>query len=123
VTLTRPRAHGTVALAGTDPSAPPRIEHRYDTEPADLTVLRHGCELVREIVDVGEPVWSTSQHLCGTAPMGADGDEHAVVDPRCRVRGVAGLWVADGSVLARIPRRGPHATIAMTAHRAAEFIR
>lgn len=123
VTLTRPRAHGTVTLAGVDPSTPPLIAHRYDSEPADLAALRHGCDLVRAITAVGDPVWSTSQHLCGTAPMGTDADEHAVVDPRCRVRGVDGLWVADGSVLARIPRRGPHATIAMVAHRAAEFIR
>lgn len=122
VTLTRPGAHGTVILAGADPSAPPWIAHRYDSEPADLAALRHGCDLVRAIADVGEPVWSTSQHLCGTAPMGTDADEHAVVDPRCRVRGIDGLWVADGSVLARIPRRGPHATIAMVAHRAAEFV-
>jgi predicted dehydrogenase (TIGR03970 family) len=122
VALTRPRAHGTVSLASADPSAPPRIEHRYDSEPADLAALSHGCDLVRAMIEVGEPVWSTSQHLCGTAPMGEDTDEHAVVDPRCRVRGIDGLSVADGSVLARIPRRGPHATIAMVAHRAAEFI-
>ena len=47
----------------------------------------------------GPVSWSTSQHLCGTAPMGRDGDAAAVVDARCRVRGVDGLWVVDGSVL------------------------
>ena len=66
--------------------------------------------------------WSTSQHLSGTAPMGVDGDAAAVVDPRCRVRGVDGLWVVDGSVLPAITSRGPHATIVMIGHRAAEFI-
>ncbi|PQM48219.1 Aerobic cobaltochelatase subunit CobN [Mycobacterium talmoniae] len=50
-------------------------------------------------------------------------DERAVVDHRCRVRGIDGLWVVDGSVLPGIPSRGPHATIVMLAHRAAEFIR
>jgi choline dehydrogenase-like flavoprotein len=45
------------------------------------------------------------------------------VDPQCRVLGVPGLWVVDGSVLPRIPGRGPHATIAMIGHRAAEFLR
>lgn len=117
VVLTRPRAHGTVRLVSADPSVPPRIEHRYDSEPADIADLRDGRDLVRSIADAGDPVWSTSQHLCGTAPMGT------VVDQRCRVRGIDGLWVADGSVLAGIPRRGPHATIAMLAHRAAELIR
>ena len=56
--------------------------------------------------------------------MGIDGDQWAVVDPQCRVLGVPGLWVVDGSVLPRIPGRGPHATIAMIGHRAAkEFSR
>jgi choline dehydrogenase-like flavoprotein len=99
------------------------IEHRYDSEPADLTALQAGCDLVREIAGggtgLGPPAWSTSQHLCGTAPMGVD--EHAVVDPHCRVLGVSGLSVVDGSVLPAIPGRGPHATIAMIGHRAAEF--
>ena len=66
--------------------------------------------------------WSTSQHLSSTAPMGNDDDAAAVVDPQCRVRGVDGLWVVDGSVLPAITSRGPHATIVMIGHRAAEFI-
>jgi choline dehydrogenase-like flavoprotein len=77
------------------------------------------AEIARGATTLGEPRWTTSQHLCGTAPMGTGG--RAVVDPRCRVRGVDGLAVVDGSVLPRITSRGPHATIAMLAHRAAEF--
>ena len=126
VALMRPLAHGRVSLVSADPMVAPRIEHRYDSEPADVAALRGGCELAAEILgattQLGEPMWSTSQHLCGTAPMGIDGDEHAVVDPRCRVRGVDGLWVVDGSILPRITSRGPHATIAMIGHRAAEFV-
>jgi len=126
VALMRPRARGRVALVSADPLVAPRIEHRYDSEPADVAALRRGCELAAEIVsattELGEPMWSTSQHLCGSAPMGTDGDEHAVVDSRCRVRGVDGLWVVDGSILPRITSRGPHATIAMIGHRAAEFV-
>jgi len=126
VALMRPRGHGRVALVSADPPVAPRIEHRYDREPADVAALRRGCELAAEILgtttQLGQPAWSTSQHLCGTAPMGIDGDEHAVVDPRCRVRGVDGLWVVDGSILPRITSRGPHATIAMIGHRAAEFV-
>ncbi len=123
VALMRPRAHGRVSLTTADPAARLHIEHRYDSEPADLTALQAGCDLVREIAGggtgLGPPAWSTSQHLCGTAPMGVD--EHAVVDPHCRVLGVSGLSVVDGSVLPAIPGRGPHATIAMIGHRAAEF--
>ena len=127
VALMRPTAHGRISLVASDPMVAPCISHRYDSEPTDLAALQWGSDLVTEILgattELGEPAWSTSQHLCGTAPMGADGDEYAVVDPRCRVRGVDGLWVVDGSVVPRIPSRGPHETIAMIAHRAAEFVR
>jgi choline dehydrogenase-like flavoprotein len=123
----RPRAHCRVSLASADPLVPPRIEHRYDSEPADIAALQAGCDLLAHIdggkTELGEPAWSTSQHLCGTAPMGVDGDEWAVVDSRCRVLGVPGLWVVDGSVLPVPLGRGPHATIAMIGHRAAEFVR
>lgn len=119
VVLSRPRSRGRLSLVSADPDVAPLIEHRYDSEPADVAELRDGCDMVAETLcgttQLGAPRWSTSQHLCGTAPMGA------VVDPLCRVLGVDGLSVVDGSVLPRIPSRGPHATIAMLAHRAAEF--
>jgi predicted dehydrogenase (TIGR03970 family) len=125
VALMRPRSRGRMALAAADPTVAPRIEHRYDGEPDDVADLRRGCDLVAGMLvgatELGAPSWSTSQHLCGTAPMGVDTDPRAVTDPHCRVRGIDGLWVVDGSVLPRIPSRGPHATIAMLAHRAAEF--
>jgi choline dehydrogenase len=126
VALMRPRARGRITLMCADPDVPPSIEHRYDSEPADLAALRRGTELARELAGLttgaGPPVWSTSQHLCGSAPMGSGADPRAVVDPRCRVHGVEGLWVVDGSVLPSIPSRGPHATIVMLAHRAAAFV-
>jgi len=126
VALMQPRARGRITLVSPDPEVAPRIEHRYDSEPEDVAELYRGSELARELVSaatqVGEPVWSTSQHLCGTAPMGTDGDPRAVVDPRCRVRGIDNLWVIDGSILPVITSRGPHATIVMLGHRAAEFV-
>lgn len=126
VALMTPRARGRLTLVSADPRVPPRIEHRYDTEPDDTAALRRGVGLVAELLstkaDAAEPRWATSQHLCGSAPMGADDDESAVVDAQCRVRGIEGLWVIDGSVLPRITSRGPHATIAMLAHRAARFL-
>jgi predicted dehydrogenase (TIGR03970 family) len=126
VALMQPRARGRITLVSADPLVPPRIEHRYDSEPGDLAALQQGCELARELTStttqVGEPVWSTSQHLCGSAPMGPARDPAAVVDHRCRVHGIDGLWVIDGSVLPAITSRGPHASIVMLGHRAAEFV-
>ncbi|HEV7580083.1 MAG TPA: mycofactocin system GMC family oxidoreductase MftG [Mycobacterium sp.] len=127
VALMQPRARGRISLVSADPAVAPRIEHRYDSEPEDVAALRRGTELVRELASaatyVGPPAWATSQHLCASAPMGAKGDPHAVVDPRCRVRGIDNLWVIDGSILPTITSRGPHATIVMLGHRAAEFVR
>jgi choline dehydrogenase len=119
VTLVRPTARGRVTIVSADPDAPPVIEYRYDSAPADVELLRSGTQLAHELAGAtvqSEASWSTSQHLCGTARMGA------VTDTRCRVRGVQNLWVVDGSILPEIPSRGPHATIVMAAHRAAEFI-
>ncbi|SPM32865.1 Choline dehydrogenase or related flavoprotein, partial [Mycobacterium rhizamassiliense] len=127
VALMQPRSRGRITLLSPDPDVPPRIEHRYDSEPEDVATLRRGAALARELASaatyVGEPAWATSQHLCASAPMGAEADPRAVVDHRCRVRGVENLWVIDGSVLPEITSRGPHATIVMIGHRAAEFVR
>jgi predicted dehydrogenase (TIGR03970 family) len=126
VALMQPRARGRITLVSPDPDVPPSIEHRYDSEPDDVAALRRGAELARELASaanhVGSPVWATSQHLCASAPMGVDGDPRAVVDHRCRVRGIENLWVIDGSVLPQVTSRGPHATIVMLGHRAAEFV-
>jgi choline dehydrogenase len=124
VALMRPESRGRVALASADPDAAPVIEHHYDGAPADVAKLTAGAELARELVgetaEIGSVSWSTSQHLARTAPMGVDAD--AVVDTQCRVHAVEKLWVVDGSVLPAITSRGPHATIVMVGHRAAEFI-
>jgi choline dehydrogenase len=124
VTLMRPHSRGRVTLTSADDEVPPLIEHRYDSEASDVAVLQAAAELAHDLAGSGyearESSWSTSQHLCGTVPMGRDGD--APLDERCRVRGVEGLWVVDGSILPNITSRGPHATIVMIGHRAAEFI-
>jgi choline dehydrogenase len=59
-------------------------------------------------------------HAVGTCRMGSD--DGAVVDPDLRVRGVAGLRVADASVMPLIPNAHPHATVLAIAERAAALI-
>ena len=123
VILTRPRSRGSVTLASRDPAVAPVIVHRYDSEPEDVAALEAGAALAHDLAGTGyevrESFWSTSQHLCGTVPMGAD-DGDAVLDEQCRVRGVDGLWVVDGSIMPSMPT---NTTIVMIGHRAAEFIR
>jgi predicted dehydrogenase (TIGR03970 family) len=124
VTLMQPKSRGVLALTSADPDVPPLIDHHYDSEPDDVAALNDGADLARELAspttDVGPVSWSTSQHLSSTAPMGVG--EGAVLDPQCRVRGIDRLWVVDGSVLPIITSRGPHATVVMIGHRAAEFV-
>lgn len=119
VALMRPASRGRVTITSADPGAAPVIRYRYDSAPSDVEMLRAGTRLAHELAGAtvqSEASWSTSQHLCGTAKMGT------VLDSRCRVHGIEALWVVDGSILPEIPSRGPHATIVMAAHRAAEFI-
>jgi choline dehydrogenase len=59
-------------------------------------------------------------HPSGTCRMGSD--DGAVVDPMLRVRGVAGLRVADASVMPMIPNAHPNATVLAIAERAVELI-
>ena len=62
----------------------------------------------------------TLYHPVGTCRMGSD--EAAVVDPELRVRGVAGLRVADASVMPRIVRGHTNASTLAIGVRAAELV-
>ena len=63
---------------------------------------------------------STLFHPCGTAAMGTGPD--AVVDPALSVYGVAGLRVADASVIPVIPSCNTQAPVIAIAERAADLI-
>lgn len=57
-----------------------------------------------------------------SAPAVFGSDADAVVDLQLRVRGVAGLRVADASVIPTIPNANPNATVLAIAERAAAMI-
>jgi choline dehydrogenase len=65
----------------------------------------------------------TSYHPICTAPMGPDGDEGAVVDQYCRVRGIENLRVVDASVMPSIPRANTNLPCMMVAERVADWMR
>ncbi|GAA4810080.1 mycofactocin dehydrogenase MftG [Tomitella cavernea] len=128
--LMSPWGRGRMVPHPADPWGAPRIEHHYLSDPRDKAAAAAAVDLARGLLDAAglgavidgvPPRLGTSQHLSGTCPMGADPGT-AVVDPRCRVHGLGGLYIADTSVFPRVPSRGPHATAVMLAERAAEFV-
>ena len=61
-------------------------------------------------------------HQTGTCAMGLADADSSVVDPRCRVLGIDGLWVADASVMPEIPSANTNLPTIMLAERAAEWV-
>ncbi|KMN83410.1 GMC family oxidoreductase N-terminal domain-containing protein [Chromobacterium alkanivorans] len=145
--LLRPKSRGSVALAGADPAAPLRFDSGALREAEDLAGLLRGVKLARRILrapsmrrliaeellpspaeDADDALLEqhirqfakTVYHPAGTCRMGGDAD--AVVDPRLRVNGVAGLRVCDASVMPNIVSGNTNAPVVMIAERCAEFM-
>jgi choline dehydrogenase len=141
-----PGSRGTVALASAAPDAAPLIDPNFLGDERDLDRLEAGLGMVRaaaadeafaglakaevwpgpdvtsraEIRDYIRRTVFSYYHPAGTCRMGSD--DGAVVDPQLRVRGVAGLRVADASVMPMLPNAHPNATVLAIAERAAELI-
>ena len=62
-------------------------------------------------------------HLVGTCRMGAPDDPQSVVDPECRVIGLEGLRVIDGSIMPEVPRANTHLSCLMIAEKMAESLK
>jgi predicted dehydrogenase (TIGR03970 family) len=149
-TLGLPDGAGYVRLASAAPGVQPSFHYRYLQHPNDSRRVREGLRLASRLLksdaytDVADyriyPTdailadddaldrWirqtvGTARHVSGTCKMGPDADPMAVVDQYCRVKGVQGLWVADASVMPRIPRSGgTHATVVMIGERVVDWI-
>jgi len=65
----------------------------------------------------------TMFHPSCTCAIGRASDPMAVVDPQCRVYGVAGLRVADASVMPRVVSANTNMPTIMIGERVADFIR
>jgi choline dehydrogenase-like flavoprotein len=74
--------------------------------------------LAKAAGDIGTTIF----HPVGTAKMGAASDPFAVVDERLRFHGIAGLRVADASVMPTITSGNTYTPTAMIAEKGAAMI-
>jgi choline dehydrogenase len=75
-----------------------------------------------ELARLAGDIATTIFHPVGTTKMGRADDPMAVLDSRMRVRGIAGLRVADGGALPTITSGNTNSPILMMAEKAAEWI-
>lgn len=133
--LVEPKSRGRITLKSRDPLDAPAIDPCCLDDPEDRARLLEAAERARKIVasaafaanrgsavsDELEERAVSLHHAAGTCRMGPGDD--AVVDPALRVRGVAGLRVADASIMPVIPRAAPNATVMVIAEKAVRLIR
>jgi len=142
----RPDSQGRVDIVSADPATPPRVEANHFATENDR---RHFVSLFRWLRGLGQQpalrdwivqetgktrdletdadilanalaLGGTSFHVCGTCRMGTD--EHAVLDPQLRVRGVQGLRVVDTSIMPTLVSGNTNAPAMAIALNAAEMM-
>ncbi len=144
--MLRPKSAGAVTLRSRNPLTAPLIDPAFFAHPDDLETMVRGFRIARaisesplldavrgrelftagvrtdaEIRDVLRRRSDTIYHPVGTCRMGVDG--MAVVDPQLRVRGVAGLRVADASIMPTLIGGNTNAPAIMIGEKASDIVR
>jgi choline dehydrogenase len=143
----RPESRGTIMAQSPDPLRYPAIRPNYLSAPNDLRVLIAGIEHTRRIFaqpalarysvaetvpgpavasdeafgDFARHAGTNIFHPVGTCKMGTDA--MAVVDPRLKVHGIAGLRVIDASVMPAVTTGNTNAPTIMIGEKGAAMIR
>lgn len=142
--LVRPASRGRIQLRSSDPYAPPVIRANMLEAPEDLSALREGMRISREIAN--SPIMSSfveqellpgkvtgkelddliragamsMHHPTSTAAMGRD--DLSVVDAELNVRDVKRLRIADASIMPSITTGNTQAPCVIIGERLAEIL-
>lgn len=146
VSLMRPESRGNVHAVSRDTRVAPAILQNQLATAGDRATVVAGLRLARRIVaapafdhfraeelspnagyvsddellDLSRRFGATSYHPVGTCRMGADSE--AVVDASLKVNGIAGLRVADASIMPTIVAGNTNAAAIMIGEKAADLI-
>ncbi|WP_454630250.1 GMC family oxidoreductase [Bradyrhizobium cenepequi] len=145
----QPTSRGTVRIRSAQPDEKPSIAPNYLSTEEDRQVAADAIRTTRRLMkqkalaqyrpeeylpgpSVGNDdaslakaagdIGTTIFHPVGTAKMGTTNDPMAVVDERLRFHGIAGLRVADASVMPTITSGNTNTPTAMIAEKAAAMI-
>lgn len=148
VDVLRPHSRGTVGIQSADPRMAPVIDPQFLSDERDLQLLLKGGLVQQRIMESNAfasvrgkmlyPVKTgdtramaqdirnradTQYHPVGTCKMGPDSDPMAVVDAQLRVKGIAGLRVADASIMPTLVGGNTNAPSIMIGEKCADLIR
>jgi choline dehydrogenase len=136
------QSRGQITLLAADPTAKPKIEHRYFTAEGDIDVAVAGVRIALDIAK--QPAFASFNEKLLNAPATESDDDlreyvrrytnsifHGsgacgigrVVDAELKVYGVEGLRVADVSVMPTVGRGAPNASAIVIGEKAADLVR
>jgi choline dehydrogenase len=142
----RPESKGNVHITAADPRQPPAINFNFLSSPPDAELTVRAVRIAREIMtapamtplqmneiapgadrttddeilDWVRNAAETTYHPVGTCKMGSD--PVAVVDAQLRVHGIAGLRVADASIMPTLTSGNTNAPSIMIGEKAADML-
>jgi choline dehydrogenase len=142
----RPESKGHIHITSADPKVSPAINFNFLSAPIDAALTVRAIQIARsimyapamaplrltevapgtarqtddEIIEWVKQVGETTYHPVGTCKMGSD--PMAVVDAELRVHGIAGLRVADASIMPSLTSGNTNVPSIMIGEKAADMV-